>query len=72
MESSYSPCKYIGDDISPLSVLGPFQFNIFICDLLLILDKTYYASHTDDDTSYAVKENVIKVITLQRKCQNIF
>ena len=30
-------------------MLGPVLFNIFVCDLLFILAKTYFASYADDN-----------------------
>ena len=31
-------------------ILGPLLFNIFICDMFLMLDHTYFASYADDNT----------------------
>ena len=39
------------------SILGPLLFNIFVCNLFLILDNTYFASYADDNTSYTINQN---------------
>ena len=44
------------------SVLGPLLFNIFLCDLFLIMKETSFASFADDNTSYVTAENLYKVI----------
>ena len=36
------------------SAFGPLFFNIFVCDLLLILGNTYFSSCTDDNTPYTI------------------
>ena len=33
-------------------ILGPLLFNIFLCDLFLITEKTDIASYADDGTPY--------------------
>ena len=43
------------------SILGPLLFNIFTCDLLIILEETDFASYADDNTPFvcqATRENV--------------
>ena len=37
---------------STRSILGPLLFNIFLCDLLLIVENIDIASYADDNTSY--------------------
>ena len=32
-------------------------FNIFVCDLFLILHNTYFVNYADDNTPYTIKEN---------------
>ena len=34
------------------SILGPFLFNIFLCDLFFIMNETDFASYVDDSTTY--------------------
>ena len=39
------------------NVIGPLLFNIFVCDLFLILDNTYFANYADDYTPYTINQN---------------
>ena len=39
------------------SVIGPLLFNIFVCDLFLNLDNTYFANYADDNTPYTINHN---------------
>ena len=41
-----------------VSLLGPLLFNIFLADLLLILDKIDIANYTDDNTLYTSSNDV--------------
>ena len=41
---------------TPLDYNGPLLFNIFMCDLSLILDKTYFAGYADDNTPYTMQK----------------
>ena len=38
--------------VSQGSILGPLIFNMFLCDLFLIICKTDFASYADDNTPY--------------------
>ena len=44
------------------SILGPLVFNIFPCDLSLIMKKTSFASYAVDNTPYVTAENLDDVI----------
>ena len=44
------------------SILGPLLFNIFRCDLFLIMKETSFASYADDNTPYVTAENLDEVI----------
>ena len=43
-------------------VLGPFLFNILLCDLFLTINNTNSATHADDNTPYTPGENIDDVI----------
>ena len=62
VETSYSSWKDIKYGVPKGSMLGSFLFNIFICDMLLMLDHTYFASYADDNAPYTVNENTEEVI----------
>ena len=44
------------------SILGPLLFNIFMCDMLLRLKGTYFTGYADDNTPFAVRDNITDVI----------
>ena len=44
------------------SILGPFLFNIFMCDMFLILKATYFTGYADDNTPLVVRDNISDVI----------
>ena len=44
------------------SILRPLLFNIFICDLILIVNKVDFASYVDDNTPYVIGNGVKEVI----------
>ena len=39
---------------SPRFLLGPLLFNIFICNLFLIMNKVDFGSYADDNTPYVI------------------
>ena len=43
------------------SILGPLLFNIFLCDLFLIIDGLEIASYADDTTPYVCEKDVNQV-----------
>ena len=40
------------------SILGPFLFNIFVCDFFLVMNHVEFASYADDNTPYVVEDNI--------------
>ena len=44
------------------SILGPLLFNIFLCDLFLIMDNIDCASYADDNTPYTTGCSIEEVI----------
>ena len=52
------------------SILGSILFNIFLCDLFLIIKDADFASYADDNTIYKVSNNiddVLHITTVIRK-----
>ena len=43
-------------------MLGPLLFNIFSCDLFLILENIDIANYADDNTTYPTGNSIEKVI----------
>ena len=41
------------------SIFGPLLFNIFICDMFLILKSTYFTGYADDITPFAVSNDML-------------
>ena len=44
------------------SILGPFLFNIFMRGMFLILKTVYFTGYADDNTPFAVADNIKDVI----------
>ena len=61
-ETSYTSREDIKHGVPQGSILVTIFFNIFICDMFLMLDHTYFASYADDNTPYTINENVEEVI----------
>ena len=52
--------------------MGPFLFNIFICDMLLILKTVNFISYADNNTPFEVANNAKDVIqSLEKVCKKI-
>ena len=48
--------------VSQGSMFGPLLFNLFICDLFLIMNKVNFTTYADDNTSYVIGNGVKEVI----------
>ena len=42
-------------------IFGPLLFNIFMCDMFLILKGTCFTGYADDNTPFVVRDNVADV-----------
>ena len=61
VENVFNKWQNIETGVPQGSTLGPLLFNIFVCDLFLILDNTYFASYADDNTHYTINQNTDSV-----------
>ena len=49
------------------SILGSLSFNIFICDLFLIMNKVDFASNADDNTPHVMGNGVKEIINFLKE-----
>ena len=62
INSEYSYWEEIMFGVPQGSILGPILFNMFLCDLFLIMEITDIASHVDDKTPYTTGNSIEEVI----------
>ena len=62
VNGNYSSWEEILFGVPQGSILGPLLFNIFLCDLFLIMKETSFASYADDSTLYVTAEDLDQVI----------
>ena len=73
INTEYSSWKKILFGIPQGSILGPLLFNIFLCDLFFIMINTGLVSYTDDNTPYAVGNNIeeLMIVKLQNASKTL-
>ena len=72
LDSFYSSCEAILSRVHQGSILRSLLFNIFMCDMFLILKATYYIGYADDNTPFVVRDNIADVIkTLEEIGENL-
>ena len=59
MDSVYGSWEAILSRVPQCSI---FLFNIFMCDMFLILKTTYFTNYADDNTPFAARDNITDVV----------
>ena len=73
INTKYSSWEEILFGVPQVSFPGPLLFNIFLCDLFFIMNKTEFASYADDNTPYTSGQNIDNVIrTLENDSVRLF
>ena len=55
------------------SILGPFLFNIYLCDMLLFYNDIDFARYADNNTPYCIEKTPGEVISqLEKSSKSIF
>ena len=62
VDSFYSSREVILFGVPQGSICGTLLFNIFMCDIFLILKGTYFTGYADDNTPFVVRDNITNVI----------
>ena len=71
--TAYSLWEEIFSGVPQGSVLGPLQFNIFLCDLFLTIEGNYFTNYADDTTPYVIGNNAEEVVSeLKAITQKLF
>ena len=73
INNSYSTWMEIVFGVPQGSILGPLLFNIFLADLLFIVNSTDIANYANDNTPYATANDIDSLITsLEEASKSLF
>ena len=73
INSEYNYWEEILFGVPQGSILEPLLFNLFLCDLFLIMENTDIASYADDNTPYTTGNSTEKVIQkLENAAKTLF
>ena len=62
VNGGYSSWREILSGVPQGSILGPLLFNIFINDVFFFLNKTQIANYADDNSTYAIENDIMKLL----------
>lgn len=60
--SKYSSWADNLEGVPQVSISGPVFFNIFLCDIFIVMNTTYFVSYANDNTPYVVKNTITEVL----------
>ena len=73
IKTEYSSWEEILFGVPQGSILGPLLFNIFLCDIFLIMNNFKLARYADDNSPYGVGNNIEELIVkLQIASKTLF
>ena len=73
INASYSSWEEILFEVPHRPILGPLLFNIFICDLFIMIDDFNIANYADDNTPFVSGDIPLNVITsLENAAEKLF
>ena len=73
ISSQYSEYENVLTGVPQGSILGPFLFNVYICDLFFEIDYIDFTGYADDNTPYTSSSNLDDVISsLKIAVDNMF